>query len=149
MLTEFGDALDLSDLQMFGHYFRRLYGKHPLDRGLQKDRAALNFATVAAQCQLIEDNYMVPIVVPFRDSIDRVSRFRSHPDRDSQRALQPYLVQVTPRDFGLLDSLGGIEGVDREKGVHVLTPACAHLYDREFGLVVDADSKNDPAAFIG
>jgi CRISPR-associated endonuclease/helicase Cas3 len=137
MLAEFGELLDLGNPQIFDHYFRRLYAKHPLDRGLQKERANLNFATVADQCHLIQDSFTTPVVVPYGDSAERIERFRRRPDRDAQRALQPYLVQVTPRDLDLLNSLGGAETVDHDNGLIVLTPACAKLYDEEFGLVID------------
>jgi CRISPR-associated endonuclease/helicase Cas3 len=148
MLLEFGDRLDIGDPRIFENYFRRLYAKHPLDRGLQNERAALNFATVADKSRLIEDDFMIPIVVPYRDSAERVARFRTDPTRGTQRALQPYLVQISPADLQCLESHGGVEPVAGENGVNVLTPACAHLYDTEFGLVVDQHSQSDPSAFV-
>lgn len=148
MLNEFGETLDLSQPDIFERYFRQLYSKHPLDRGLQGERAALNFATVANKSSLIEDGYMTPIVVPYGDSAERLERFRANPDRMSQRGLQPYLVQITPKQFSDLESIGGVDRVDQERGVNVLSPICAHLYDREFGLVIDESSSGDPKAYV-
>lgn len=148
MLEEFGEALDLSNPGTFEQYFRRLYSKHPLDRGLQAHRAALNFATVAAESRLIEDGFMEPIVVPYGDAAGRAARFRKDPTRETQRALQPFLVQVTPGDIALLNQLGAIESIDPEGRVRVLADVCANLYDSDFGLVIDETSQSDPAAYI-
>jgi CRISPR-associated endonuclease/helicase Cas3 len=141
MLAENGGALDIGDPAIFENYFRRLYLKHPLDRGLQTHRAQLNFATVAEMSNVIEDGYSVPIVVPYGDAAARLERYRHQPDRETLAALQPYFVQATLQDVARLQSLGGIEPLNENGTAHVLTPLCAHLYDaKEFGLVVGDDS---------
>lgn len=149
MLAEFEGAIDIADPAMFENYFRRLYGKHPLDRGLQAERAQLNFATVASMSAVIEDGYTVPIIVPYADAAERVDQYRRDPTRETLAALQPYLVQAAPQDVARLHALGGLEPLNENSDTYVLTPLCAHLYDAgEFGLVVDDDSGTDPAALI-
>jgi hypothetical protein len=84
------------------------------------------------------------LVVPWNDSDARVEAFRCDPNRENQRALQPYLVQIPEREMNTLIRLGAAERL--HEAVHVLTRAFVHLYDAEFGLVVDEYASADPAA---
>lgn len=147
LLERYGDSLAFSDAHLLEEYFRILYGKCETDeRGIQAERSQLNFATVAQRVRLIEDGFSHPVVVPWGDSEGRVEAFRAEPRRETQRALQPYLVQIPERELGKLQKIGAVECL--HESVHVLTRAFAHLYDREFGLVVDEEAMPDPGAHI-
>jgi CRISPR-associated endonuclease/helicase Cas3 len=147
MLARHGDRLNFAEGALLDEYFHILYSKCETDRkGVQAERAQLNFATVASKVRLIEDAYSHPVVVPWADSARRVDAFRADPGRDTQRALQPYLVQIPERE---LNKLRGMRAVERiHDHVDVLMPLYAHLYDAVFGLVVDADSPANPNALI-
>ncbi len=147
LLARHGDGLDFADGDFFDEYFRILYGKCETDRkGVQAERAQLNFATVSRLVQLIEDGYSQPVVVPWGEATERVARFAATPSRDTQRAVQPYLVQVRDAELRTLKSLGAIELVN--ESVYVLQPPFHKLYDETFGLVVDESAQPDPAALV-
>lgn len=147
MLRRHGGRLNLSDPKSFDEYFRTLYGKCETDRnGVQAERSRLNFASVAQKVHLIEDGFRVSVVMPWGDSAERVEAFRSCPNRETQRALQPFLVQVSERDFTTLHSIGAVECI--HDSVHVLTPPFEHVYDPVFGLVLQEENSPDPAALV-
>ena len=149
MLAEHDGSLDIGEPTIFENYFRRLYQKHPIDRGLQGQRALLNFATVADMSSVIEDGYSVPIVVPYCDAAERIERYRREPNRETLAALQPYLVQAAPKDLARLNALGGLERLSENETTYALTSLCAHLYDaKEFGLVVDDESLPNVEAYV-
>ncbi len=147
LLTEHGGEMTFTDGALLEKYFRMLYAKCEPDRkGVQAERSQLNFATVAERVRLIEDAYSHPVVVPWGDSEPRVAAFQARPNRETQRALQPYLVQIPERELNKLKVLGAVEWV--QESVHVLTGVFRHLYDPEFGLVVDEKAAADPAALV-
>lgn len=147
LLREHGDSMTFGDGALLEKYFRMLYAKCETDRkGVQGERGQLNFATVAQRVRMIEDTYSHPVVVPWGDSEARVAAFRSRPNRNTQRALQPYLVQIPERELNKLKALGAVEWVN--ESVHVLTRVFWNLYDREFGLVVDEEASADPEALL-
>ncbi|HEV7589722.1 MAG TPA: hypothetical protein VGO40_16520, partial [Longimicrobium sp.] len=133
MLGMRGGAIDLSDLAVTEEYFRRLYSVSKTDdHGVQTERAHLNFANTAERVRLIDNDYARPLVVPWGDSRARVRAFEANPGRDTQRALQPFIVQVAEKELLRLQSQGAIETLhDR---VHVLTTRCSGLYNATFGL---------------
>ncbi len=146
MLARHGDALDLGDPAMHDEYFRALYlGVDPDARKVMPARRALNFATVADAVRLIEDGFGVPVVVPWGDGNERAARYRRSPSRDTQRALQPYVVQVRSFDLRRLQTLGAVEEIGER--VYALCPPYLALYDPRFGLIVDEDSP-DPGALV-
>jgi CRISPR-associated endonuclease/helicase Cas3 len=147
MLRAYGDRLNFAEGALLDEYFRVLYGKCETDqKGVQAERAQLNFATVAQKVRLIEDDYSHPVVVPWADSERRVEAFRAHAERATQRALQPYLVQIPERELKKLHGMGAVERIhDR---VDVLLQQYKHLYDPVFGLVIDTGSHADPDALI-
>ena len=147
LLQRYGGALDLTDPSTQEEYFRILYSKCETDaKGVQAERRQLNFATVAERVHLIEDGYTRPVVVPWREAAKRVSAFRARPNRTTQRALQPFLVEIREPDFVRLLGIGALENVD--DSVHVLTQPYHHLYDAIFGLVIDGDVTPDPERLI-
>jgi CRISPR-associated endonuclease/helicase Cas3 len=143
LLTQHGGGMNFADSTLLENYFRMLYAKCEPDRkGVQAERSQLNFATVAERVRLIEDAYSHPVVVPWADSERRAAAFQASPNRETQRALQPYLVQIPERELNKLRALGAVEWV--HESVHVLTGVFRHLYDPEFGLVVDEEANADP-----
>lgn len=148
MLQESGGSLDLFDAAVQEDYFRRLY--HQVDKDRKRvvpERNALNFATVASLVQLVEDGFTAPVVVPWSDALERVAAFRRAPSRLTQRALQPFIVQVRDDQLERLTKVGAIERVD-DTTVHVLTELRNDLYDRTFGLLVDTDAPIEPARLV-
>ncbi|MHB0948677.1 MAG: CRISPR-associated endonuclease Cas3'' [Gemmatimonadaceae bacterium] len=146
MLTRYGDALDISDPALHDEYFRALYLGVDLDaRRVMPERRTLNFATVGDAVRLIEDGFSMPVVVPWGEGEARARQYRASPSRDTQRALQPYVVQVRPYDLRRLEKLGAVEAIGEQ--VYALCPPYLGLYDARFGLVVDEDAP-DPADLI-
>lgn len=134
--------LDVFDPATCEDYFQKLYAKHDLDdRSIQRDRESFDFATVAAKFRMI-DSATHPIVVPYDDAMERVEEFRRNPSRNTQRSLQPYLVQINPSQRAALETCGAIETLhDR---VDVLTQPFWNRYDDvNFGLDPDADGVMD------
>jgi len=120
-----------------------LYFKEDLDaEGIQRERAELNFATVARRLQLIEDGYSHPIVVPYCNAAERVEVVRDAARRmdgvrmrNGLRAIQPFLVNIYGKDLERLENAGALETV--AETVRVLVPAFAHLYSPAYGLVIE------------
>jgi hypothetical protein len=139
LLGKYGARLSFSDPEHLDEYFRSLYAKCDKDaRGVQAQRALLNFATVAEKVQLIEDGYQHPVVVPWGDGRARAEAFRARPTRSTQRALQPYIVQVPESSLDALRSQGAVEWM--HESVYVLSPDFGSLYDDVYGLLLDAPS---------
>ena len=147
MLVRYGEALRLDDGALMEEYFHVYYGKCQTDRhGVQGERAALNFATVAERVKLIDDGWSCPVVVPWDDAAARVRAYERAPGRDTARALQPFLVQVPRYTLAKLLAAGAVEVVN--DSLHVLAGPCAHLYDRDFGLAIDDEPYADPSALM-
>lgn len=147
MLAARGDALDIADASTLEEYFRRLYLAMPHDpRGVMLQREALNFANVERLVRLIDDGGRCPLVVPWGDGARRRHDFVVRPGRETARALQRFVVQVRTQDLRQLEALGAASVVDGFG--YELTPAYAHLYHPEFGLLVTDDAAADPAALM-
>ncbi len=145
MLLE-GD-IDLDDLGTYEAFFRRLYLLCDLDpKGIQPLRQGLSFASVARKLRLIEDA-SVPVVVPYGEAEERLASLRRlGPDRLRLRALQPFVVNIFPKDVSNLKEADALEEV--ADGVLVLSAAFHGLYDLDFGLVADDDPQPDPARLV-
>ncbi len=136
-----GDDLDVSDPITCLDYSRLLYSTAVRDHlGIQAERAALNFATVAAKFRLIEDQATETIVVPYDDrAIGHIENVRREgPSRDVLRPLQPYTVRIYQKAFQDLQDMGALEQL--APGLHALLPHYGHLYDHSFGLQTDDTS---------
>jgi len=130
-------ALDPFDPATCESYFRELYQKHELDdRAIQRDRATPDFATVAYNFRMI-DTDMCPIVVPYGEAMARFEQFVVAPTRRNQRALQPYIVQVSRSQRDAMLGAGALESLDET--VDMLTELFASRYDERFGLDPDID----------
>jgi len=138
--------LDLSDLNLFQEYFRALFQSADLDRsGIQVERADFNFANVDARMNMVEDGYLHAVVVPWGESSARLAGYREAPNRESARAMQRYVVQVSPGELSALSDSGAIEAVNED--LWCITPPYNHLYDNEFGLVVE-NIAADPSVLV-
>ena len=147
MLLRHGSALNFRDGRFFDEYFRGVYFAKDLDaRRLMTERAHLNFATVGENFRLIEDGFSEPLVVPWGDAAERVARFLRNPTRETQRALQPFVVQVRDRDVARLQRMGALSPLDGFG--HTLATPFRHIYDETFGLIVAEDSLPDPSALM-
>src|SRR5690606_8310545 len=94
-------SLDPFSVEDCERYFREFYDKHDLDaEAIQRLRSELNFATVAAKFRLIDNAWQRPLVVPWADSMERVEQFRRNPSRATERALQPFIVQISAGHHG-------------------------------------------------
>ncbi len=96
---------DLHDPDLYGRYFRELYGcSNPDEHGIQALRTGLNFARVAEKFQMIADD-TVPVLVSYngtpgseharrRAELEAAVQRTGSPDRRLWRQMQPYVVQV-------------------------------------------------------
>ena len=137
LLAAHGDRLDLLAPETFTEFFGGLYFRSDVDAaGIQTKRKDFNFADVERAFRMIED-YTVPVIVPYGDALRRIGRYRAEPTRASRRALQPFIVQVTPWHLRTLSDVGAVERVD--DAVTALTEPFYSLYDEVFGLNINAD----------
>lgn len=141
-----GSQLDLLAPETSIEFFRSLYFKIDADaEGIQTKRADHNFADVEHAFQMIED-YSVAVVMPYGDARERLDRYRRAPSRVTRRGLQPFIVQVTPRQLQALSEKGAIEQID--EAVLTLSEPFSSLYDDAFGLRMDADVDTSQAWIV-
>ena len=146
LLKSSPNGLDICRPEIFDQFFRAFYATEPTDkRNVQRERAEWNFEMVARLVRLIEDGYQQPIVVLFnavaRRRADELraayKRFQPNIGR-LLRGLQPFTVQIPPRDFQRLRAAGKIEDLLEDESVWVLDRGLyPSLYSDQFGLVVD------------
>lgn len=147
MLRRHGSALNFRDGRFFDEYFRGVYFAQDLDaRQLMTERSHLNFATVGERFRLIEDGFSEPLIVPWGDAEDRIARFVRNPTRETQRALQSFVVQIRERDISTLQRMGALSRL--EGFGYTLAAPFRRLYDETFGLVVGEDSLPEPSALM-
>lgn len=149
LLRRHGEHLNFVEGSYFEEFFRMLYAKCEHDRkGVQAERAHLNFATVGELMHVIEDGFTTPVVAPWGDGPERLAALASMPvpTREALRALQPFIVQLRENDVRRLRSIGALD--DIHEVVSGLSPPFHQLYSPEFGLVVKEDARPDVAALI-
>jgi CRISPR-associated endonuclease/helicase Cas3 len=148
MLNERGGVMDIWDQDILREYFRRLYHVAEKDKhGVMAERESLSFANVAEKVRLVDDGFSRPVVVPWNDSPARIAAFRAHATRDTQRALQPYIVQVRVTDIERLSRIGALEPVG-DTDLFAVTELRSDLYSPRFGLLVGEDEQIDPARLV-
>jgi CRISPR-associated endonuclease/helicase Cas3 len=146
MLANRGGALDIFDPAVCERFFELLYGKEDLDaRRVQLHRKNLDFLTTA-HCFRMIDSDTRPIAVLWGEGAERIKRFRAEPNRTTQRALQPFIVQVSRFHRDALWSVGVIEAVHER--VDVLLDHYKTRYGPRFGLDPLADGVMDPEVGI-
>lgn len=106
MLRKTGGHLDVSTSDIFEEYFRSLYFGSEMDAmGIQTLRQEFKFADVARSFRLIEDNFTIPIIMPYGQAQARLADFRKNgPSRGGFRGLQPFIVSIYPGAFQTLSS---------------------------------------------
>ena len=127
---------DLFTPETHRRYFGQLLGLQDLDKkNIQEERAQLKFKTVAQNFKIIDDDWSMPVVVPWGDALARVERLRLEgASRQGFRRLQRFLVQVQRRLVEAWLASGAVEVVE---GVHVLKKEYERAYDARFGLIPD------------
>jgi CRISPR-associated endonuclease/helicase Cas3 len=134
MLRQYQGNVDLADQAMFEEYFRVLYSKLEKDiRCIQRERQELNFATTAEKFRIIEDGYSEAIVVPYKESAERVDAARKEFNRATARGLQPFMVNVYPETLRLMEETGALELIG--DSVRAILPPFHKHYDPTFGLI--------------
>ncbi|MEX2310230.1 MAG: CRISPR-associated helicase Cas3' [Pirellulales bacterium] len=141
-------GLDLLNPRHALLFFEYFYATNQLDeKHILTALSGLNFATAAEQFQMIADQGMCPIVVPWGEGRERADGYRDNPCRETARALQPYLVQVNRRYFEAVAARGLIEVSDDSIGLPTSLFA-ADWYSDEFGLQPDPDACLPPDVTI-
>ncbi len=147
LLREHGGDLEPTNPEMVARYFRQLFAKGVPDASnIQREREALNFATVANKFRLIQDTYTRPLMVLYGDAEKRLAAYRQEPTRLHQRALQPYLVNIPKWQLAKFEAAGAVELVNDT--VYALCPTHRQLYDPEFGLRMEDAPSADPSQLI-
>jgi CRISPR-associated endonuclease/helicase Cas3 len=146
LLKEHGEILDPENPQLFEAYFRGLYFVHDTDKkNIQNLRARFQFASVASEFRLIEDDFTKTVVAPFGDALLRLEELRRFgPSRERYRALQPFTVNIYPDAFQRLLNDGALEEIvessfRKNSGticMFTLTVPFRHLYSMRYGLVM-------------
>lgn len=150
-----GVELDIFNPTHCTEYFERFYGLNALDsKNIQRERAALNFANVGRAFQMIENNWSFPVVVPWPmsgpacgEGMRRAEDFRENPCRDTNRALQPYIVQIPKAAANAMANEGVIEFWEDSIGLPFAT-FDSNWYDKEFGIVMPNEKYTNPEKLI-
>jgi CRISPR-associated endonuclease/helicase Cas3 len=142
LLRQYRGDVDITDPAIFEEYFRILYSKLEKDiRGIQRERQELNFVATAEKFRIIEDGFSEAIVVPYEGSDERIDAVKKDLNRNTARALQPFLVNVYPDVLGEMEKAGALQTIG--DSIRVLLPDFHKCYDRTFGLVwADTDRAN-------
>ena len=151
---EEGVELDIFDPEHCNEFFARFYSSESLDaKDIQQSRSALNFNDVGYKFRMIENDWSFPIVTPWPTTGDeqgqgrkRAEAFRENPNRDTARALQPYIVQV-PKKVAIQMEKEGIVTID-DGSIGLPTDMFdANWYSEEFGLSFETPSETTNAFF--
>ena len=151
---EEGVELNIFDPEHCNEFFTRFYATESLDaKGIQQSRSALNFNDVGYKFRMIESDWSFPIVTPWPMSGDekgeglkRADAFRADPNRDTARALQPYIVQVPKKAARQMEQEGIVEIDDSSIGLPT-DMFDANWYSEEFGLSFKTPSETTNAFF--
>ncbi|NPV58447.1 MAG: CRISPR-associated helicase Cas3' [Actinobacteria bacterium] len=99
MILKQHDAEDLHNPEIYREYFSRLYQSVNLDvEHVQLYRRDINYPEVAKKYKLIRENTAM-VVVPYRDSAERLQQFQAFPSRETWYGLQPFVVNVREKDI--------------------------------------------------
>jgi CRISPR-associated endonuclease/helicase Cas3 len=134
-----------TDPEIFTGYFHGLYQSVDTDirkdgYTIQEERERLNFRTVGERAKVIDTDTQ-PVIVTYGAGKRLVQAIRERQlppgtprfNRDDQRSLQRYMVNLRQRDFDQLLALRLIEPLLPNLNVHVLHASCYHA---ERGLVL-------------
>jgi len=148
MLVESAGDIALDSPAVFEDFFRRLYFLSDQDpKGIQAQRASMNFGTVAERFKMIEDDYTAPVVVPYAGHEEPLERLRADgPTRETLRALQPYLVNLPKRDVDRLVKAGAVEVV--RETAYALAGPFHRMYTPVFGFCIEDAPNPDPGSLV-
>jgi CRISPR-associated endonuclease/helicase Cas3 len=132
--------LDLFAPATHARYFAELYlagGDDVHDVAeVQRHRACLSFEKVASAYRIVDDDWSVPVVVPWDDraqrAIDALDRFG--PSRERLRELGRVSVNVSRKDLDAWLRIGAVRSAG-EDTAYVLADGTS--YDGRFGLIPD------------
>ena len=146
---EMADGLDLLNPEHATLFFSRFYDQLPWDsKNIRRALSELNFATAARDFQMIADNGMRGIVVPWGEGRVRADKYRDQPSLETRRALQPFTVQVNQRFFAEVERRGIIEVLAGDM-FGLPTPLMdGKWYTDEFGLETDPNTSISPEALM-
>ncbi|MEA2325854.1 MAG: CRISPR-associated endonuclease/helicase Cas3 [Thermoanaerobaculia bacterium] len=138
------------DPSLYTDYFLQFYGT-PMDvKGIQTDRAAFHFATVAANFQMIEDG-QESIGIPFdehcRELLERFNSGDGNP-RLLRRRLQRYAVSVSRSQMNAMREAGVAVETKTGSGVFVLAEIFSTAYHARYGLVRTQRFAIDPEKLV-
>jgi CRISPR-associated endonuclease/helicase Cas3 len=151
---EEGTELDIFNPDHCNEFFARFYSSESLDaKNIQQSRSSLNFNDVGYKFRVIEDDWSFPIVTPWPiqtnehgEGRKRAEAFREDPNRDTARALQPYIVQVPKKAARQMEQEGIVTIEDSSIGLPT-DMFDSNWYDDEFGLSFDTPSETTNAFF--
>lgn len=142
MLANRAGAVDIFDPRVCEEFFKHLYRDDSLDlHRVQLHRENLDFLTTA-HCFRMIDSDARPVAVPWGEGPERIERFRQRPSRDTQRGLQPFLVQVNRFHLEAMRAAGVVERVHER--IDILYESHAGRYSQRYGLDPRADGVLDP-----
>ena len=146
-------AADLSrEPDLFGRYFAELFQYVPTDYqrrrecSIQEDREKLRFREVARKGKVISDDTLA-VIAPRKKALEKVAAIRERAQTSSQRFtrenlrdLQRFMVNLHPRDFQRLDSMGLLHSLLPGMELRVLDEAAYHEH---LGVVIDQRPSED------
>ena len=136
------ERLDLFDPTTYRIYFKRyLMNRNVDERDVMRARKDRDFPEIARRFKMIDDQGQVAVIVPYGDAEKRVQSYRDYPCLTTLRALQPYVVNISQRQFCGLVKGGVIETINDQVHWVVRGPK---QYDEHFGLIVDGVAAYDP-----
>jgi CRISPR-associated endonuclease/helicase Cas3 len=99
---------------IYSEYFRELFSSVDTDKqGIQALREQLDYPEVAARYRII-DSQTVAVVVPYGGGFRWLERWKRHPDRETWRRMQPYLVNLYLWEAQRLEKDGRLEKVSED-----------------------------------
>ncbi len=122
------------------HFFKRLYQLGDTDvKGIQAERAALNFETVAKNYQLIDDGWSAPLIIAFDDEAKRLIRDLKFAGatRALMRQLNSYSISVSQRFIDGWLATGLVYRPLPDAPDLIVLEASDRAYDGRFGLIAD------------
>lgn len=114
---------DLASSKTYTRYFERLYASSATDKSIRSYREKWAFETVAREFQLIDDDFTIPVVVPYGDWRAAVAAFTTiekQPLRARFRALQPFMVNAPRKTFEAWHNNGWLEQLDARYEVFIV-----------------------------
>jgi CRISPR-associated endonuclease/helicase Cas3 len=141
------NRIDLFGPATYDRYFTAYPASIVPDRDdVMTARKERNFPEVERRSRMIDDDAKAAIVVPYGGAPERIEDYRANPSRRTIRSLQPFVINVSLRDFNMLDGGHLIERIHEQ--VLWMTAPGRRQYDPQFGLLVDQLAPRKPAELI-